>query len=289
MDISFAQSHVLSFGEDCLACHDGVDRFGDFNHSKYLFALEAGHTNVACTKCHLDARSIADLQSAPQDCFSCHKQDDPHFGAYGADCQVCHTARGWTPANFDHNLSSFKLEGEHAEVDCEQCHVNNVYLGTPRDCYSCHRQDDEHNGQYGTQCESCHDPSDWENATFDHSRTDFPLMGGHSGVECGRCHINGAFDKIPTACITCHQDPAFHAGAFGSECEACHSIDSWSPARFNLSHPEPRVDEGGSGIYHGGASCRECHPSSVFQSSCASCHEGNNFEEGEGEGGDDDD
>lgn len=287
MDIAFTQAHLLSFGGDCLACHDGVDRYENFNHSAYPFRLEGGHSNVHCTGCHLNARSIADLQSAPQDCFSCHKQIDPHRGAYGADCQACHSVKGWLPANFDHNLSSFKLEGEHAEAACEECHANNVFKGTPKDCYSCHREDDEHNGQYGTQCESCHNPSDWENATFDHERTGFPLRGGHSQVECDQCHVGGSFEGLSTACVNCHQDPVFHAGAFGSSCESCHSVDSWSPARFELSHPEPRVEEEGSGIHHGGASCRDCHPSSVFQSSCISCHEGNNFEESEG-GGDDD-
>lgn len=222
MDLVFAQAHLLSFGGDCTACHDGVDRYGDFDHSAYRFKLEGGHADVSCTRCHLDARSAADLQSAPQD------------------------------------------------------------------CYSCHRQDDVHNGENGTDCESCHNPSSWEDADFDHSRTNFPLRGGHAGLECEQCHTSGTFKGLSTACASCHVDPAFHAGAFGADCESCHSIDSWSPARFNLSHPEPRVDEGGSGINHGGASCRDCHPSTVFESSCISCHEGNDFEHEGGEGGDDD-
>lgn len=221
MDIAFAQAHLLSFGGDCLACHDGLDRYGDgFNHNAYSFKLAGGHTDISCTQCHLDARSVTDLQSASQDCYSCHKQDD------------------------------------------------------------------EHNGQYGQQCESCHNPSNWEDADFDHSLTNFPLTGGHAGVECEQCHKNGAYENISSACESCHVDPVFHAGAFGSDCAACHDINSWTPAAFNISHPEPRVDEGGSGIRHGGASCKECHPSSVFESSCISCHEGNNFEGGEGGEGD---
>ncbi|MBN8582748.1 MAG: hypothetical protein J0L96_18940 [Anaerolineae bacterium] len=290
MDIAYAQAHLLSFGGDCLACHDGVDRFDDFNHNAYPFKLEGGHANVACTQCHLDARSITDLQSAPQDCYSCHAHNDEHNGQYGTQCESCHNPSTWEDAIFDHNLSAFKLEGEHTEVACEECHVNNIFKGTPKDCYSCHAQDDEHNGQYGTQCESCHVPTDWENATFDHSLTNFPLNGGHSNVDCEQCHTTtGSFGGLSTACASCHQDPAFHAGAFGTACESCHSINAWSPAQFNISHPEPRVDEEGSGIYHGGASCRDCHPSSVFQSSCISCHEGNNFDDEGGEGGGDDD
>lgn len=291
MDIAFAQAHLLSFGSDCLACHDGVDRFDDFNHNAYAFKLEGGHAgDIPCTKCHLDARLLVDLQSAPQDCYSCHYQDDEHNGQYGRQCENCHNPSTWEDANFDHNHSAFKLEGEHTTVACEECHVNNVFKGTSSDCYSCHQQDDEHDGEYGTQCETCHNPSGWENATFDHSRTNFTLSGGHTSTQCEQCHIGGTFEGLSTACASCHQDPAFHAGAFGANCESCHSVNAWSPAQFNLSHPEPRVDEEGSGIHHGGASCRECHPSSVFESSCISCHESNNFEDGEGEhGGDDDD
>ncbi|HNK62914.1 MAG TPA: cytochrome c3 family protein [Anaerolineales bacterium] len=288
MDIAFAQAHALSFGMDCLACHDGVDRLGsDFNHNTFAFQLIGEHNEASCTDCHLDARSLADLQSASQDCASCHLKDDPHAGAYGAECGVCHTPDGWTPAKFDHNLSTFKLEGEHSEVACEECHVNNVFKGTPSDCYSCHQQDDEHDGRFGTQCESCHNPSDWENATFDHDRTNFPLNGAHSNTRCEECHTNGTFEGLSTACVNCHADPAYHAGAFGTDCAACHTTSAWSPATFNFPHPEPRVDEGGSGIYHGGASCRECHPNNFREATCVACHEGNNFEDGEHEGGDD--
>ena len=287
MDIAFSQAHVLSFGTDCLACHDGVDRFDDFNHNAYPFKLEGRHAeDIPCTKCHLDAHSIADLQSASQECYACHARDDQHNGGYGTSCESCHNPSSWEDAHFDHNLSAFKLEGEHAEAACEECHGDGVFKGTPTDCYSCHARDDEHNGSNGKQCETCHNPSDWEDATFDHNVTNFPLNGGHANVECSRCHVADSFEGLSTACVSCHQDPAFHAGVFGSECESCHTVNSWSPAEFNSSHPEPRVDEGGSGIRHGGASCRECHPSSVFESSCVSCHEGNNFEGGEG-GGDD--
>ncbi|MCQ3939197.1 MAG: hypothetical protein DPW18_19440 [Chloroflexi bacterium] len=293
MDIAYAQLHLLTFGADCLACHDGVDRYGeDFNHNAFAFQLAGAHAVAPCSSCHLNARAIADLQSAPQDCFSCHQGDDPHAGAYGTDCAACHSPQAWEPADFDHNLSAFKLEGEHTEAACEECHVNNVYKGTPADCYSCHREDDEHGGRFGTQCEACHNPSDWENASFDHNRTNFPLTGGHSGAACEQCHGLGTFEGLSTGCAGCHGDPSFHAGAFGANCEACHSSAAWSPAQFNLSHPEPRVDEEGSGIFHGGASCRQCHPSTVYESTCTACHEGNNFEDegGEGEhGGDDDD
>lgn len=283
MDIAFTQAHILSFGADCTSCHDGVDRFGDdFDHGLFTFALMGKHRDASCTKCHLDARTVIDLQSAPQDCFSCHQKDDPHTGRFGNECGACHASDGWKPAKFDHNLSVFKLVGGHAQVACEDCHQNGVYQGTPGDCYSCHKDQDEHNGEYGMECGSCHNPSDWEDASFDHNRTAFPLNGGHAGLSCQQCHQSGAFAGLSPDCASCHADPGFHAGAFGLNCAACHSTSSWSPAGYNLSHPRV-ADEGGGGIHHGGASCRTCHPSSVYYATCSACHDGNNFEDGEGD------
>ncbi len=283
MDIVFAQSHVLSFGTDCLACHDGVDKYGDdFSHSGFAFQLNGRHSDVACTKCHLDARTVTDLQSAPQDCFSCHSINDPHEGRFGQDCAACHTPDGWKPAKFDHNLADFKLEGEHAEVSCEKCHVNNAYKGTPKDCYSCHSGDDEHNGQFGTDCSVCHTPNDWEDATFDHNQTNFPLAGQHSNIACEKCHQNGQFKGVPANCVSCHAEPAYHAGMFSSNCAECHTANNWS-AVYRGQHPGI-ADEGGSGVNHGNTSCRTCHTSTLRSATCTACHDGNNFEDG----GDDD-
>ncbi len=277
MDIAFTQAHTLSFGKNCLACHDGVDRYGDdFNHAALKFKLDGKHADVSCSTCHLDARTIADLQSAPQDCASCHLKDDPHEGRFGIDCGACHTPEGWQPAKFDHNLASFKLEGEHSEVACEKCHVNNVYKGTPMDCYSCHSGNDEHNGQFGKDCSACHTPSNWDDVTFDHNKTNFPLSGQHSQIACQECHKNGQFKGTSASCVSCHAGPSFHAGAFGTDCATCHMANSWSPAKFNLSHPGI-ADEGGSGINHGGAACKTCHTATVFDATCTACHKGGNF------------
>ena len=350
MDMAFTQAHVLGFGTDCFACHDGVDRYGrNFGHNSFPFQLIGKHKEAPCTKCHLDAHTIVSLQSAPQDCFSCHKQDDPHAGRYGTDCGTCHSPEGWKPAKFDHNLAAFKLEGGHVEVRCEQCHINNVFKGTPSDCYSCHKNDDEHNGQFGTKCEVCHSPEGWEmttfdhnlssfklqgkhanvkceachlnnifkgtpqdchschqkddkhngqfgtdcsachtvdgwdKVTFDHSRTSFPLTGGHADIPCERCHQGGQFQKISTNCASCHADPAFHTGAIGTDCASCHNSMTWSPARFNLSHPQPSAEEGGSGVNHGGSTCKTCHPNTVHEYTCLACHQSNNFGEGGGD------
>lgn len=269
IDIAFAQAHLLSFGTECLACHDGVDRYGDdFNHNVFAFQLIEGHAETSCTSCHLDARTIIDLQSAPQDCFSCHQQDDPHVGAYGNDCAACHSAEGWSPAKFDHNLSTFKLEGEHTEVVCEECHVNKVFKGTPSDCYSCHQQDDEHNGKFGAQCETCHSPNDWEGASFDHSLSAFPLTGAHVSAQCEGCHVNNVFVGTSSACVSCHAEPVSHAGQFGTDCAVCHTTNAWTPAAFKGNYTFP-LDHGEQGA----VSCATCHSFSFTAYTCYGCHE----------------
>ena len=285
MDLSFTQAHLLAFGADCLACHDGMDRYGDdFNHNRFAFQLMGKHINVICTQCHLDARTIIDLQSAPQDCLACHRADEPHEGRFGSDCAACHTTDGWKPARFDHNLSIFKLEGKHREVACESCHQNGGYKGTPLDCYSCHQKDDDHSGQYGTDCSACHEPTDWDKVTFDHNKSNFPLNGAHVSLACERCHSTGQFIGLSTACASCHGDPAYHAGLFGFDCAQCHTTNNWS-ARFNGSHPGI-ADEGGSGVNHGGGTCRDCHTQTLHTATCVACHDSNNPNgEGGGEGG----
>ncbi|MEW6028445.1 MAG: cytochrome c3 family protein [Chloroflexota bacterium] len=286
MDAAFTTAHMLGWGDNCLACHDGIDTYGaHFDHSQVGFALEGGHAEVICTKCHLDARTLADLKSAPTDCYSCHRQDDDHDGRFGADCSACHTANGWEPASFDHDLAAFKLEGKHTETSCDQCHVNGQYKGTPSDCYSCHRQDDEHNGQYGQDCGGCHNPFDWEDASFDHSLSSFPLTGAHTGLACERCHVNNQFAGVSAACVSCHADPEFHAGMFGRDCATCHSTSDWY-APYYGSHPGI-ADEGGRGVNHGGASCRDCHTANLYTATCTACHDSNNPDDDGGEGGDD--
>ncbi|GAB4504864.1 MAG: hypothetical protein Fur0043_18590 [Anaerolineales bacterium] len=352
IDMAFTVAHTLSFGENCLACHDGHDRFSDFDHNRTAFALTGKHLSIDCSLCHLDARTLADLQGlspacetchlkddahqgrfgtncgvchspdgwetaqfdhnlaafklegkhtqvaceqchlnnqfkgTPQDCYSCHKANDKHNGQFGTACEACHTPSSWENATFDHNLAAFKLEGKHVNVACEKCHINGQFKGTPQDCYSCHKTDDEHNGQFGTACESCHNPSSWEGATFDHSRSNFPLTGAHSNVRCEQCHVNRQFAGTPTQCVACHGDPAWHAGAMGTDCAACHSTSAWQPARFDLSHPEPRVHEHGTGVNHGSTTCQTCHPNTVYTYTCLACHSDNQGGEG-GEGGDD--
>ena len=268
LDTVFTTAHAIEFGSDCLACHDGVDRYGHFDHSQGTFKLTGKHIGVVCSKCHLNARTMSDLQNTATACESCHLKNDAHAGRFGTSCGVCHSPTGWEPAKFDHNLAAFKLEDEHAEVKCEECHRNEQYQGTPKDCYACHRNDDEHNGKYGTQCENCHNPKSWEDAAFDHSLSKFPLTGSHINVACEECHKDNTFQGTSTSCAACHGEPSYHAGMFSrQECSECHSTSAWRPARYDGPHTFP--------MNHGekNNTCADCHQPTLTTWTCYTCHD----------------
>ena len=266
--LEFMQVHRQTYGEDCLACHDGIDTYGrNFNHENVIFQLTGKHAQVACDKCHQDARSLADLRGLATDCVSCHKKDNPHSVRLGSNCESCHTSTGWTPATFDHNLAVFKLEGKHIDVACESCHGNKVFRGTPIDCISCHKKDDKHNGQFGLTCNLCHNAAGWLPATFDHNIFQFMLIGKHVNVACINCHVNNAFKGTPTLCVDCHGSINPHSERLGSDCGKCHTTGGWLPATFD--HNLAAFSLTGK---HVQVPCADCHINNLYRGTPASCY-----------------
>lgn len=267
----FVASHTQAYGTDCMACHDGKESIGkNFDHTLAAFKLEGEHAGPACADCHAKARTSADFKSAPVECFACHAKDDDHEGALGKNCGDCHNVSGWEPATFDHNGSVFKLEGKHAEVECADCHINNVFKGTDVSCFSCHQKDDDHKGEFGQDCGTCHKAAGWEPATFDHNLSAFKLEGEHAEVKCTDCHINNVFKGTDSACFSCHQKDDSHKGKFGQECGACHSVKGWKPATFDHNLSAFRLNGG-----HANVACEKCHINNVFKGTsqtCSSCH-----------------
>jgi len=90
--------HKLKFGERCETCHSTRDwKLWEFDHNKRSdYKLEGAHRKVACESCHLQpapaGKKIAGLSSA---CFSCHRGDDAHDGAFGNRCERCHGVNKW--------------------------------------------------------------------------------------------------------------------------------------------------------------------------------------------------
>lgn len=251
----------------------------DFPHAASGYDL-AGHQMMAdgrpfaCGDCHV--KSISEFVDAT--CADCHRQLDAsytnaHVADFGEACLGCHDGVDrYSRDRFDHNALPFRLEGGHAEIACRECHIDTTTIAqlqnTNTGCIDCHRQDDAHRSQFGTDCAACHNTSSWPDATFDHAQTAFPLIGKHVDVACEDCHQNGIFQGAPSDCVACHVDPDFHRGALGTQCEDCHTATGWQPATFIQQHTFP-IDHGESGP----STCRTCHPDSVSAYTCYGCHE----------------
>ena len=271
-DAAYMQAHTAAFESACLGCHDGADRYGrrTFDH-RIVFPLTGKHATVDCVGCHPGARSVADLQAAPTACVGCHEKDDQHKGQFGAECGACHKTDTWQGATFDHSKSAFPLTGKHAQVDCVQCHANNVYKGTPQTCVGCHEKDDQHKGQFGADCGACHKTDTWQGATFDHSKSAFPLTGKHTQVDCVQCHANNVYKGTPQTCVGCHEKDDQHMGQFGAECGACHKTDTWQGATFD--HSKSAFPLTGK---HTQVDCVQCHANNIYKGTpqtCVDCHE----------------
>jgi hypothetical protein len=227
-----------------------------------------------------------------QDCQSCHA--DTHRGQLGSDCLKCHAYTKWKPASkFDHTLAKFQPAGAHEKVTCEKCHQKvaepvayTKFKDLPfQTCDACHK--DPHRAAFAATCSSCHTDAAWKPANlgsrFDHARTEFPLAGKHSALACAKCHLTSDF-KSPVAhakCVDCHKtDP--HNRQFANrpdrgECSACHAVNGWKPALFNVaSHQATRYPLEGR---HAAVPCAKCHVPAgqatkyrIQSGQCTDCH-----------------
>lgn len=260
-----------------------------FDHLKVTgFALTGMHATLDCTACHVNNK----FKGTPAACFSCHQAayvattDPGHLQAnLPHDCGLCHTTVNWLGAKFNHTLyTNYPLTGMHANVACTQCHVNGRYVGTPVDCYSCHKANfnattnpNHVASGFPTDCSICHSTSGWTPASFDHAKTAFPLTGAHLSTACASCHVNNNYTTLPTDCYSCHKsnyltttNPNHVTAGFPTNCAVCHSTTSWAGAVFD--HSKTAFPLTGA---HVSVACSNCHINNVYAGTptdCYSCH-----------------
>ena len=202
------------------------------------------------------------------------------------DCSLCHTTTNWTGATFNHTTqTTFPLTGAHINATCEQCHASGVFKGLSTACYSCHSKDfqgttnpNHVTGGFPQDCQVCHTTTAWTPASFDHSKTAFPLTGAHTTVACALCHTNGNYAAISTACYSCHSkdyqgttNPNHVQAGFPQDCSICHTTTNWTGATFNHTTQTTFPLTGA----HINATCQQCHSSGVYKglsTACYSCH-----------------
>ena len=267
---------------ECSYCHiehEGRDANiipldeASFQHKNTDFPLEGKHDGLECSGCH---EPDSKHRTAPSTCIACHEADSPHPESIGETCNDCHSTAGWEVVTFDHDQTSFALIGSHATTGCLDCHADHTFDDTPTTCFSCHAEDDAHDGRSGQECGNCHQPTDWLDTSFNHARdTSFDLIGKHSVLTCDDCHSDDPFsDTMDTACIACHRDDDNHEKHFGESCDTCHVPEGFAEVTFDHNTDTSHALHGA----HVSVECSACHIEPLYEAkplaSCGECHKG---------------
>ncbi len=268
----------------CFACHPQGNKDGGFNHNSTGFPLTGAHTTSSCLECHTSGYAGTSAL-----CSSCHTNNynqaaNPNHTNAGINltCEDCHTTNSWTPSGFNHTATGFELTGAHDGKQCAECHIGTT-VGANPDCYSCHSQNYNETEGHLTQgfphdCLECHNTTNWDDATFNHNVTNFPLTGAHIATECLSCHTNG-YSGTPTLCNICHSNnynqaanPNHTNAGITTTCDDCHTTTAWVPSLFN--HTTTGFQLTGA---HTGRQCADCHQGTTTGASpdCYSCHSEN--------------
>jgi len=259
------------FESDCSDCH---------------VAFSRNKQSALCLDCHEDVAN--DLQTGrgyhglataikTETCAACHSDHK------GRSADIINLDR----TRFDHQFTDFGLSGAHVEADCQDCHADDViYREAPSACFDCHTEDDQHDGNLGKECQSCHGTEDWVEVKFDHEvETGYALLGGHQQVTCTDCHAEQQYLDTPTDCYGCHRADDTHKGLNGSDCAFCHVSRSWTETIFDHA-AETKFELFGQ---HGQIACADCHSDNNFDTAvdteCVACHRKD--DEHQGDYGDD--
>jgi hypothetical protein len=217
--------HHGEFGTDCGLCHttrNFVERALTMRrHRMSRFPLVGAHTALDCGSCHPPAPTgQMAFVNTPAECEFCHLDryqatTNPDHSASGfpLDCSRCHSSFGWESARFNHAATGFALGSAHTGLNCDDCHLNNQFIGTSPDCVSCHLDDfnqttnpDHTATGFSTDCALCHRATTWNRVNYNHNAAFFPIYSGaHQGkwTLCSECHTNPTvFSDFD--CLNCH-------------------------------------------------------------------------------------
>ena len=138
----------------CETCHVNNDWASvNFDHDITNWPLNGKHLETRCADCHFEKTKNSNIISQKfeglnNSCTNCHENTHGNqFEINGiTDCERCHIFESWIPEKFDHNTTAFRLEGKHAEIECNQCHVtlldNSItefnYKIKNYECIDCH-------------------------------------------------------------------------------------------------------------------------------------------------------
>lgn len=281
---------ILGLSTDCSTCHTPTADWQPalFPQHDQVFQLVGAHLQIAnnCSACH-----NGNYNTTTNQCVGCHQNAytasvNPNHGAAGipTNCENCHTSNAWIPSTFDHATTGFALVGSHQPIQCSSCHVGTV-TGLNNQCISCHQ--DQYNSapnhtsqSFPTNCEMCHNSVAWNEVTFDHQNTAFPLTGAHTNTDCQQCHSAG-YSGTSTLCYSCHQNdyqqsanPNHAALSLATTCETCHTTNpGWAPATFAIHNNFYQL----LGAHLQVNNCNDCHQGNYNSTpnTCMGCHSAN--------------
>lgn len=326
--------HQSKMGTNCADCHTvqgwnvAVQQVKDHQNR---FPLLGAHAAVQCDDCHKSA-AVGQFQGLSTACVSCHLKDYQQTQTMGGNvpnhvsaqfpqtCETCHTFDSWLGASVNHAAPpiNFPLTNGHANAPCASCHVGGNYnlQIAATDCGNsqCHLTTWQQttNPQHAAAatvfpiagCSNCHNTVSWQNATFDHSTTGFPLTNSHQlapagkVASCSDCHINNNYNLQiqPTDCgnSQCHLNTNYGGGWQGTtnpvhsaagtpfaaaNCSNCHNTVSFLTATFDhASTGWPLL--GAHQLAPAGkvSACTDCHVNNNYtftsaNTDCFGCHQ----------------
>jgi hypothetical protein len=243
-------SHSGIFSQACEECHTpdnwspAIINNQSFSHnsstsfSLALHAFDYSNKPIDCKACHPENIQVLDILM----CVKCHSQNnqnymDEHQKQFGSDCLVCHDGIDRL-SNFDH-ANFFPLNEIHSSIECESCHQDKVFRGTPTECWQCHLEPEIHAGVFGLSCFYCHGEGEWVPANLRQHR--FPLNHGiedqNLQLDCITCHGENYFEY---SCFSCH-DHKFE------EIEQSHKVAGILEQELNSCvncHPDGTLKDG---------------------------------------------
>lgn len=205
----------------------------------------------------------------------------PHGSGFEINCDICHTTESWDLIEhtvFDHDSTSFSLEGQHKEVSCRQCHVSLNFSQAENTCISCHS--DIHSSTLGQDCDQCHTSKTWivTNIREIHLATGFPLLGSHGSADCYECHSSASllrFEPKGTDCNDCHnqdylstQTPPHASSGFSTACFDCHNMTGTDWSSDGFEHGFFPLTQG-----HNLDDCTMCHTEENYKNTPSECNE----------------
>jgi hypothetical protein len=237
-----------------------------------------------CSQCHGWLGGTPDAA-----CLECHEDVGQRLeaargfhGGFEGACSGCHADHrgleadlmGLDRPGFNHDQALFQLRGAHAEVKCDDCHVQAREkrpetfhpIGIAHEaCTDCHEDPHGERLLRARACAACHGDVAWRLALpldpgrglgFDHDAdTRFALDAAHAAVPCAGCHRPEAEAPPARECAACHADAAaLLSGAFAGE-------------------------RGAADPHAKAVACRDCHPAALASTSlpayagvCTECH-----------------